>query len=316
MGLSEQVKLRAMGLLERLSSCDLCPRRCRVNRRAGEKGFCRTAEDVEIAHIGLHFGEEPPISGWRGSGTIFFAHCNLRCVFCQNYQISQCADEIDTWLANPEELADAMLELERRGAHNINWVSPSHVVAQAAAGLCIARERGLSIPVVYNTNAYDALDTLQALDGLIDIYMPDIKYSDNAMAKRYSGVDDYVEVSRQAIAEMFRQVGVLELDENGIARRGVLVRHLVMPEDVAGSRDSLEFLASLSRDMAISLMAQYHPRYKARQMPPIDRPITPAEYEAVLEYALELGLENCYVQQIDSHEVLLPDFRRKRPFAR
>ncbi len=310
------VRERALALMERLSACDLCPRRCRVNRRAGETGFCRTAEDVELAHIGLHFGEEPPISGGRGSGTIFFAHCNLRCVFCQNYQISQCAEEIDTWLANPEELARAMLELERRGAHNVNWVSPSHVVAQAAAGLVLAREQGLTIPVVYNTNAYDALDTLQALDGLIEIYMPDIKYSDNAMAKRYSGVDNYVEVSRAAISEMFRQVGVLELDAQGVARRGVLVRHLVMPADVAGSRASLEFLASLSKDMAISLMAQYSPQYKAASIPPINRRISRREYEDVLEIALELGLENCYVQELGSSHVLLPDFRRRRPFAR
>jgi putative pyruvate formate lyase activating enzyme len=284
MGLPRQMKERAFALLERLSACDLCPRRCGVNRRQGGTGFCKTAEDAEVAHIGLHFGEEPPISGGRGSGTIFFAHCNLRCVFCQNYQISQCADEIDTWLVNPQELADVMLELERRGAHNVNWVSPS-------------------------------LDSLQALDGLVKIYMPDIKYSDNAMAKRYSGADDYVEVSRQAIAEMFRQVGPLQLDDEGIAQRGVLVRHLVLPQNVAGSKASLEFLASLSKDMAISLMSQYSPQYKAEAIAPINRRLSRAEYEDVLDTALELNLENCYIQELDSSSVLLPDFRQERPFA-
>ncbi len=315
MSVSAQLRARALGLQERLAACDLCPRRCGVNRHEGEKGFCRTAADVELAHIGLHYGEEPPISGVRGSGTIFFAHCNLRCVFCQNYQISQCADEIDTWLANPEELADAMLALERRGAHNVNWVSPSHVVAQAAAALCIARDKGLSIPIVYNTNGYDALDSLQALDGLVEIYMPDIKYSDDAMARRYSGADDYVTVSRQAIAEMYRQVGNLQVDDAGVAQRGLLVRHLVMPADVAGSRASLEFLASLSQNIVISLMSQYSPQYKATAIAPIDRRLSHAEYDAVLDYALELGLENCFIQQLESSDVLVPDFKQERPFA-
>jgi putative pyruvate formate lyase activating enzyme len=310
-----EIREQALSLRDRLSSCDLCPRRCGVNRLDGETGFCKTAHDVLIAHIGLHFGEEPPLSGSRGSGTIFFASCNLRCVFCQNYQISQCFDDIPIWLASPQELADRMLKLQDRGAHNVNWVSPTHVVAQAAEALCIARDRGLAIPVIYNTNGYDAVDSLQCLEGLVEIYLPDIKYSDNEMAKRYSGVDDYVGVNRQAIAEMYRQVGTLRMDRDGIAQQGVLVRHLVLPQDAAGSEESLRFLASISTDIAISLMSQYSPQYKARSIPPLDRRVSVREYERVVDHALELGLENCFIQQLGSSDVLVPNFRKRRPFA-
>lgn len=306
----EQVRL----LKKRLVSCDLCPHRCRVNRLADEVGFCGSGAEIEVAHSGLHFGEEPPISGVRGSGAIFFTRCNMRCVYCQNYQISQRPHLIPKRALSPFELAEEMLALQAQDAHNINLVSPTHVVAQAAESICIARERGLSLPIVYNTNGYDAVDTLQCLDGLIDIYLPDIKYSDDAAARAYSGVERYVAVNRRAIREMFRQVGNLALDEHGIARRGLLVRHLVLPDDVAGSSDSLAFLASLSQDMVISLMAQYSPQFKARGMPPLDRKITLAEYDRVLDEALALGLGNCFVQECESSETLLPDFRRETPF--
>jgi putative pyruvate formate lyase activating enzyme len=319
-GMSVQLRVgralreRALSLRDRLSACDVCPRGCGVNRSEGETGFCLTTDQVVVAHVGLHFGEEPPISGTRGSGTIFFANCNLRCVYCQNFQISQRAGEISTRVLSPGELAGEMLALQRRGAHNVNLVSPTHVAAQVAEGLCIAREAGLSIPVVYNTNGYDAVETLQCLQGLIDVYLPDIKYSDDALASRYSGVDDYVGVNRRAIAEMFRQVGHLALDGQGIAQRGLLVRHLVLPENCAGSEESLRFLASLSREMVVSIMAQYSPQYKARAMPPLDRRVNAAEYEAVLDCAWELGLDRCFVQEYESSETLLPDFRRANPF--
>jgi putative pyruvate formate lyase activating enzyme len=312
--LDRDVRARALSLKSRLSSCDICPRTCHVDRRDGEMGFCKTTDEIVIAHSGLHFGEEPPISGTRGSGTIFFANCNLRCVYCQNFQISQRAEEINTQILSPDELAEQTLALQIRGAHNINLVSPTHVIAQVAEGLCIARERGLSIPIVYNTNGYDAVHTLRCLEGLIDIYLPDIKYSDDAAALSYSGVDRYVEVNRRAIAEMFRQVGTLALDRQGIARRGILVRHLVLPEDLAGSRESLAFLASLSPRMVVSIMAQYSPQYKAMRLVPLDRKVSEAEYEMVLDYALELGLERCFVQEIESSEMLVPDFRKTSPF--
>jgi len=301
-------------LQRRMARCDLCPRRCHVNRLEGEVGFCKTGREAVVAHVGLHLGEEPPLSGQRGSGTIFFAHCNLRCVYCQNFQISQCAEQIPTRTLSPAALADEMLRLQAQGAHNVNLVSPTHVAAQVAQSLCLARARGLTLPVVYNTNGYEALETLQALEGLIDIYLPDIKYSDDQLARHYSGVDDYVTVNRRAIREMFRQVGNLVLDGEGIAQRGLLVRHLVLPEDCAGSRESLQFLAALSTDMVVSLMAQYSPQYKARDLPPLDRAITEREYEAVLEMALDLGLERCFVQAVESKAAFLPDFSRADPF--
>jgi putative pyruvate formate lyase activating enzyme len=307
-------KERALALKKRLASCDICPRSCRVNRVNGETGFCRTTDEIPVAHIGLHFGEEPPISGSEGSGAIFFANCNLRCVYCQNFQISQCAEEISIQTLSPDELADEMLGLQAKGAHNINLVSPTHVIAQVAPSLCLARERGLSIPVVYNTNGYEALATLRCLEGLVDIYLPDIKYSDDACAKSYSGVDDYVDVNRQAIQEMFRQVGNLAFDHQGIARKGLLVRHLVLPADRAGSKESLRFLASLSQEMYISLMAQYSPQFKARNIAPLDRRISAVEYERVLDYALELGLDNCFIQEVESNALLIPDFRKADPW--
>lgn len=316
MRVDEEVRTRVSSLKSRLSSCDLCPRRCLVDRMGGETGFCRTADNVEVAYSGLHLGEEPPISGTGGSGTIFFAHCNLRCVYCQNFQISQCAEQICPRTLSPDELASEMLALQSKGAHNINLVSPTHVSAQVAEGVCMAREKGLSIPIVYNTNGYDALETLRCLEGLIDIYLPDIKYSDDVVARSYSGVDDYVQISRQAITEMFRQVGNLTLDRRGIARRGLLVRHLVLPKDRAGSAESLKFLASLSPQIVISIMAQYSPQYKAKDIPPLDRRISAAEYEAVLDHALELGLDRCFVQEYDSSETLVPDFRSAEPFGK
>jgi len=309
------LKDRALSLKGRLASCDICPHACHVNRNRGETGFCRTTDDIVIAHSGLHFGEEPPISGTRGSGAIFFVNCNLRCVYCQNYQISQCAQGIPTRTLSPDELAGEMLALQQRGAHNINLVSPTHVAPQVAESVCLAREQGLSVPIVYNTNGYDAVDTLRCLEGMVDIYLPDIKYSDDVVARSYSGIAGYVDVNRRAIREMFRQVGNLAVDRQGIAHKGLLVRHLVLPGDRAGSKESLAFLASLSPDMSISLMAQYSPQHKAKKMPPLDKRLCDAEYEAVLDCAWALGLEHCFVQELESSEGLVPDFRRANPFG-
>jgi putative pyruvate formate lyase activating enzyme len=240
----------------------------------------------------------------------------LRCVYCQNYQISQQVETIPTRVLSPAELADEMLSLEERGAHNINLVSPTHVIATVAEGLLLARRRGLSIPIVYNTNGYDALSTLQALEGLVNIYLPDIRYSDNRHAQAYSAVGDYVQVNRRAIREMYRQVGNLQFTPQGIACQGVLVRHLVLPQDVAGSQASLEFLASLSTQMYVSLMSQYAPHYRARSHPPLHRKITAVEYERVLDQALSLGLDNCFIQELESSDTLVPDFAQTEPFER
>jgi putative pyruvate formate lyase activating enzyme len=302
-------------LTGRLVQCDCCPRRCGVNRLEGQLGFCRVASGIQISHAGLHFGEEPPLSGTLGSGTIFFAGCNLRCVFCQNYQISQEFHNVPTWLLSSDELADIMLQLQDEGAHNINFVSPSHMAFQMADAIAAAKGRGFSIPVVYNSNGYDSLEVLGLIRGLVDIYLPDLKYLDNELGKRFSAVDDYAEIVPAVLAEMLDQVGHLQTDEQGVATRGLLVRHLVLPGHLDNSRRCLDFLASLSRHTFVSVMSQYSPQYKACEYSGINRTLTAAEYGEITDYALDLGLENAFVQELASHEHYLPDFEQERPFA-
>jgi putative pyruvate formate lyase activating enzyme len=273
----------------RLEDCDLCARYCHVNRKQSIEGaVCRTGELAVVHSYGAHHGEEEPLRGWNGSGTIFFSWCNLRCVFCQNWDISQKGMGRET---TPEALADMMLELQRQGCHNINFVSPSHVVAQIIAAVAIAADNGLHVPLVYNTGGYDSPEALQLLDGVIDIYMPDMKYGNSAMARRYSKVRDYTERNFAAVREMHRQVGDLVLDSDGLARRGLLVRHLVLPNDIAGTGQVLDFIASeISPHTYINIMDQYHPCYRADEYPAVDRPITMAEYENAVEAAYQLGL--------------------------
>ena len=301
-------------LLDQLANCECCPRNCGVNRLAGQIGFCRVAAGIQISHIGLHFGEEPPISGTKGSGTIFFTGCNLRCVFCQNYQISQEFQQAQTRTLTTEELASEMLRLQDEGAHNINFVSPSHMIFQMADAIQAAKDRGLTLPVVYNSNGYDSVDALRQIRGLVDIYLPDIKYLDNALGKQFSAVPDYAEVIPGVLREMLDQVGHLEMDEDGIAVRGLLVRHLVLPGSLDNSRSCLRFLADLSPDIFVSIMSQYSPQYKADRYPQINRTLTQAEYDEITEYALDLGLENAFVQELESREHYLPDFAQDRPF--
>jgi len=299
---------------DQLTRCECCPRKCGVNRLAGGTGFCRIAAGAQIAHAGLHHGEEPPISGTRGSGAIFFAGCNLRCVFCQNHQISQEFQSSQMRTLTTNDLADEMLRLADAGAHNINLVSPSHVIFQAADAVVAARAKGLSIPIVYNSNGYDSVDALRQVRGLVDIYLPDIKYFSNDLARRYSGAGDYADIIPGVLREMLDQVGHLELDDNGSARRGLLVRHLVLPGGVADSRRCLAFLAQLSPATHVSIMSQYSPQYRAARYPEINRPLTAREYDEVTDYALELGLENAFIQELDSRRRYLPDFNRDRPF--
>jgi putative pyruvate formate lyase activating enzyme len=280
---------RAETAWRHLENCDLCARYCRVNRLRGIEGaVCRTGERAVVASYGPHHGEEDPLRGWGGSGTVFFSWCNLRCVFCQNWDISQRGIGRE---AEPRELADMMLELQRQGCHNINLVSPSHVVAQIVAAVSDAAGRGLRLPLVYNTGGYDSPEALALLDGIVDIYMPDMKYGDSALARKYSKVRNYVEVNRAAVKEMHRQVGDLVLDENGIAQRGLLVRHLVMPHDVAGTEQVLSFLAEeISRNTYLNLMDQYHPYHRACEFSEIARPITRPEYREALAIAARHGL--------------------------
>ncbi len=273
-----------------LEDCDLCARYCHVDRRRSIEGaVCRTGEQAVVHSYGPHHGEEGPLSGSRGSGTIFFSWCNLRCDFCQNWDISRKGFGVES---TPTELAAMMLDLQTRGCHNINLVSPSHVVAQIIAAVDIAARNGLILPLVYNTGGYDSIEALRLLDGIIDIYMPDMKYSDAALAHRLSHVRDYVQVNRMAVREMHRQVGDLVLDEHGIAQRGLLVRHLVLPDNASGTDRVLEFLAKeISGNTYVNLMDQYRPCYRADEHPSLDRPITSAEFRRALRWAHDLELE-------------------------
>jgi len=285
----------AKELWNRLSACDLCPFECRVNRLKGEIGVCRTGGELYISSYNLHYGEEPPISGDKGSGTIFFTHCLSRCVYCQNYPISQLGYGNKYTIP---ELTEIMLHLQKEGVHNINLVTPTHYVAHILAALKQAKDKGLNIPIVYNTFGYEKLDVLKVLNGIIDIYLVDMRYSSDKMALKYSRVKNYVGINRNAVKEMYRQVGNLKM-ENGIAKKGIIVRLLVMPEDVSGTIDTLRFLADeVSRDIYISLMSQYFPAYRAFKYPPLDRRIKKKEYESVLSKRKELGMENGWIQRL------------------
>lgn len=277
--------LKAYAMLE---ACHVCAWGCQVNRRAGELGRCHTGELARVSSYAPHFGEEDPLRGWGGSGTIFFSRCNLRCQYCQNHEISQTDAGLEL---EPQEIAALMLELQSEGCHNINLVSPSHVVPQILAALWIAARAGLKIPLVYNTGGYDSLETLALLDGVVDIYMPDMKYADPKIAEKYSGIPNYPGINQAAVKEMHRQVGDLQLDEQGIAQRGLLVRHLVLPENLAGTEQIVHFLANeISKDTYLNLMDQYRPVYKAHHYPELSRTITAAEFQQAVVLAHQAGL--------------------------
>lgn len=271
-----------------LTRCHLCARDCGVNRLNGESGQCRTANEVIVSSFGPHFGEEAPLVGRSGSGTIFFAYCNLHCVFCQNYSISQLGEgnAVDS-----VELANMMLSLQAKSCHNINLVSPTHVVPFLLEALEIAAGKGLQLPIVYNTGGYDSVATLELLDGVVDIYMPDMKYSEEKVGERFSGVRRYPQVNRAAVKEMHRQVGDLQVDESGVATRGLLVRHLVLPSELAGTEDVVKFLAEeISTSTYLNVMAQYHPCYHAFDYPKISRPVSGEEFSGAVKMAQLYGL--------------------------
>ncbi len=290
---------------ERLvARCRLCPRECGVDRRAGEKGFCGAGPRPLVAKVCLHHGEEPPLSGSRGSGTVFFSRCNLRCVFCQNHPISQGGVGVEVGV---ERLAAILLEQQARGAHNVNLVSPTHYLPQVAEALELARAEGLALPVVWNSNGYESVAALARLEGLVDVYLPDFKYADRALAGRLSGAADYPERASEAIREMVRQVGETQLDAAGLAQRGVIVRHLVLPGEAENTRGVLRWVwANLPRGVYVSLMAQYSPAHRTaalgaeRRFGALSRPLEAGEYEAAVAYFLDLGLEVGFVQELDS----------------
>ena len=274
---------------QRLSPCRVCPRHCKVDRLSDEKGICQTGVKAVVSSYALHFGEESPLVGSGGSGTIFFTHCNLLCIFCQNYEISHLGQGIET---DPGQLAAMMLSLQRQGCHNINFVTPSHVVPQILVALPKAIEKGLTVPLVYNSSGYDSLETLKLLEGIVDIYMPDFKFWDKDLAKRYAKAPDYPEVAQKAILEMYRQVGDLVMDDDGVAVKGLLVRHLVMPGSLEETRGILRFLArEVSVDTYVNVMDQYRPCGEACHCPPIDRTLTGGEYQQALKLARDAGLQ-------------------------
>jgi putative pyruvate formate lyase activating enzyme len=272
-----------------LSPCRVCPRQCKVDRLSDEKGICRTGIRAVVSSYAPHFGEESPLVGTGGSGTIFLTNCNLLCVFCQNYEISHLGQGIET---DAGQLSSMMISLQRQGCHNINFVTPSHVVPQILAALPKAIEKGLTLPLVYNSSGYDALETLRLLEGVVDIYMPDFKFWTRESGKLYAKAPDYAEVARKAIVEMHRQVGDLVMDGAGVAVRGLLVRHLVMPGGLDETREILGFLArEVSVDTYVNVMDQYRPCGRANQFPPIDRMLTKDEYQEALRLARDAGLQ-------------------------
>jgi len=287
----------AVSLLE---SCSVCPRSCGVNRLAGHVGKCRTPREAIVSSYGPHFGEEAPLVGKHGSGTIFFTNCNLRCLFCQNYSISQLGEG---QRVSKKELARIMLSLQAKGCHNINLVSPTHVVPQILEALELAVESGLHLPLVYNSGGYDSVETLGILDGIVDIYMPDMKYDDEENAKELSGIENYPEINKAAIKEMHRQTGDLEINEEGVAQRGLLVRHLVLPHRLAGTKGIVNFLSKeISRSTYVNIMAQYHPCHEAFQIPSLGRRISSVEFHEAVSLAQEAGLRR--LDKIDPVKIL------------
>jgi putative pyruvate formate lyase activating enzyme len=315
---SGELERRALALEARLASCDICPRECRVNRLQDKRGRCHSGRLPVVSSVCAHHGEEPALSGTRGSGTVFFGNCNMRCVYCQNYQISQDWKRQKSNETDCRTLAEKMLYLQDRlGCHNINFVSPSHFVPQLLRAVVEAVPMGLRVPLVYNTGGYDSLATIKQLDGVIDIYLPDLRYASDRWARKFSHARHYVEHARAAIKEMYRQVGNLVVDEQGVAQKGLIVRHLILPNGLAGSEESLTWLArEISPTVTVSIMSQYRPLHNASEYPKLSRGITLAEHEAVVKLLPDLGIENGWVQEMGSAEVYLPDFEREgHPFS-
>lgn len=272
---------------EMLRECKLCARECGVNRLQGETGVCKSGSRLMISSASRHFGEEQPLVGRHGSGTIFLTNCNLACVLCQNYELSQLGrgQEVET-----DQLADVMLALQNMGCHNINFVSPTHYIPQILASLLIAVKNGLRVPLVHNCGGYESMAALKLLDGIFDIYMPDFKYGDNDMGEKYSNAPNYFDVASAAVSEMHRQVGDLVINANGIAERGLLTRHLVLPDDLAGTGKVVEFISGLSKNSYVNIMAQYRPAHKASEYPELHRRISPEEFTDAISLAKEAGL--------------------------
>ena len=287
-------------MLQQLEKCELCPHMCKVNRNEGKTGRCKSNQNIKIALYSVHNFEEPCISGKNGSGTVFFSNCNLSCIFCQNYEISQLGKgkEIDI-----NELANIFIKQQERNVQNINLVTPTSYAVQIIEAIKIAKNKGLKIPIVYNTNGYESIETLKMLDGYIDIYLPDLKYYYNNLAEKYSKVKNYFEIATNAIKEMYRQVGRAILDKNGVMKKGLMIRHLVLPNEIKNSKMVLKWIKeNMSEDVFVSVMAQYFPTYLAKNVDNLNRKLTKEEYEEIENYVYELDLKNGYMQDLGEHE--------------
>ncbi len=294
-------------MLENLKRCELCPHNCKVNRLNGEIGRCKCKDKVKIALASVHYYEEPCISGENGSGTIFFSGCNLNCKFCQNYEISQLGKGIEITI---EELSDIFIKQQNKGVNNINLVTPTMYVYQIIEAIKIARKKGLDIPIIYNSNGYENIETIKKLNGYIDVYLPDLKYYDDEIAYKYSGINNYFENAKSAILEMQKQVGAPKLNENGIIQKGLIIRHLVLPNNIENSEKILRWIKSnINEEVYISIMAQYFPSYKAKQMNDINRKLSEEEYAKIEDLVYELDIKNGYMQELGEHEEeYVPDF--------
>lgn len=286
-------------MLEILEQCTICPHNCKINRKNGQVGRCKSKDTVKIALYSTHNFEEPCISGKKGSGTVFFSNCNLNCVFCQNYEISQEGKGTEITI---NRLAEIFLEQQEKDVENINLVTPTSYVPQIIEAIKLARKQGLKLPIVYNTNGYEKVETLKMLEGYIDIYLPDFKYSDNKLAKRLSKVDNYFEITTEALKEMYRQTGKAIFDDRGIMKKGMIIRHLVLPNHILNSRRVLKWINDNMNDVYVSIMAQYFPTYKAKEINEINRKLTKEEYNQIENYLYRLNLENGYIQELGEHE--------------
>lgn len=294
--------------MQKLEKCNICPHSCGVNRLEGKLGRCRASDKIKIALVSLHNFEEPCISGNNGSGTIFFSNCNLNCVFCQNYEISQLGNGKEITI---EKLADIFLEQQNNNAENINLVTPTMYIYQIIEAIKIARNKGLHIPIIYNSNGYECVDTLKDLNGYIDIYLPDLKYKNDEIAYKYSKIKNYFKNATQAIEEMYKQVGNPILDENGIMKKGLMIRHLILPNNIQDSKDILKWInGNIDKKVFISIMAQYFPTHKAKEFSEINRKLTKEEYDEIENYLYSLDLVNGYIQDLgDNEEEYVPDFK-------
>ena len=287
-------------MIKQLEKCEICPHKCGINRNNNQIGRCKSKDTVKIALYSTHDFEEPCISGEKGSGTVFFSNCNMNCVFCQNYEISQLGKGKEITI---EELADIFLKQQEKNVENINLVTPTSYAYQIIEAIKIAKNKGLQLPIVYNTNGYENIETIRALEGFVDIYLPDLKYADNKLAMEYSKVNNYFEIATDAIKEMIKQVGVPKLDENGLMKKGVLIRHLVLPNCIENSKKVLGWIKeNLPNDIYVSVMAQYFPTYKAKEDEKINRKLTLEEWNNIEDFVQEIGIENGFIQELGEHE--------------